>query len=59
VARALEHYEFDLSQGDRLLIGDLILTIHDLSSNESCFLVEASCDSDCEVHSSLTQVVCD
>ncbi len=59
MARTLEHYEFDLCQGDKLLIGDLILTIHDLSGDESCFLVESTCDSDCEVESPLAQVVCD
>lgn len=59
VAHALEHYKFDLSQGDKLLIGDLILTVHDLSGDESCFLVESTGDSDCEVNSPLAQVVCD
>ncbi len=59
MARALEHYEFDLCQGDKLLIGDLILTVHDLSDDESFFLVESTVDSDCEVDSPLAEVVCD
>ena len=59
MAHALDHYEFDLCQGDRLLIGDLVLTVHDIASGETCVLVEATSDADCEISSPLSHVVCD
>ena len=57
MAHSLEHYEFDLCQGDKLVIGDLILTVNDMSTGETTVLVEAVGDS--EVNSPLAQVVCD
>jgi len=59
VAHAPEHYEFDLSHGDRLVIGDLILTLNDIATGETTLLVEAARDNECEVNSPLAQVVCD
>ncbi len=57
MAHSIEHFEFDLSQGDKLVIGDLILTLNDISSGETSLLVEAACDE--EINSPLAQVVCD
>ncbi|MBI1310719.1 hypothetical protein GC176_05375 [bacterium] len=60
MAQTLEHYEFDLCQGDKVLIGDLVLTVHEIASGETCLLVETtSVDADCELSSPLAQVVCD
>ncbi|MHC4876021.1 MAG: hypothetical protein ACYTGL_05945 [Planctomycetota bacterium] len=53
MAQSFEHHEFDLAPGDKVLIGDLIVTVHDIDSEDAKLLVERvseevelSCDSD-------------